>query len=252
MSRRAERATVNWRPRLRRLLPYLIAAAGGFLIAYLAVLFFVLPTALVPDEGPVPNVVGLYFDDAVQQLRHQGFDGAQGESRYHGTAPAGVVLDQTPPADSRQPRGTMVTVATSKGQLESEVPRVVGLSRRQAQAALQNAGLELGDVQSRESDAPRGEVIAISPVAGTRVPMPTTVRIVVSKGPAEMDMPDLVGQSYPQARSLLEQLGLRPEQPEFDSLSYMPEYTVLSQSPAAGARVEPGAHVTLRVAGRAP
>jgi serine/threonine-protein kinase len=243
---------VSGRARLRRFLPYLIAAAGGFLLAYLAVLFFILPTALVPDEGPVPDVVGLYYDDAVQRLQHQGFEGTKGESRYHATAPEGVVLEQSPPPDTRQPRGATVTMAISKGQLEAEVPRVVGLSRRQAQAALQNAGLELGDVQTRESDAPRGEVISMSPVAGTRVPIPTSVKIVVSTGPAEMDMPDLVGQSYPQARSLLEQLGLRPEPPEFDSLSYMPEYTVLSQSPGAGARVEPGARVTQRVAGRPP
>ncbi len=243
---------MSWRVRLRRLLPYLVTAAGGFLLAYLFTFFFIFPSALVPDEGPLPNVVGLPVDDAMRRLREAGFDGTQGESRYHVTAPEGVVLDQTPPGGSRQPRGAVATLATSKGQLEAEVPRVVGLTRRQATAALQNAGLELGDVRMRESNAPRGEVIAVDPVAGTVVPMPTTVRLTVSTGPSTIEMPDVTGQSYPQARSFLEQLGLRPQPPAFDSTSYMPEFTVLAQSPAAGAKVEPGSTVRLTVAGRAP
>lgn len=236
----------------RRLLPYAVTAVGGFLLAYLFTYFFVFPTALVPDEGPLPNVVGLQVDDAIQRLRVAGFDGTRGESRFHATAPEGLVLEQSPPAASRQPRGTVATLATSKGQLESEVPRLVGLSRRVAQSALQNAGLDLGDVQLRESSAPRGEVIASEPTAGTVVPIPTEVRIVVSTGPAAMDMPDLMGQSYPQARAFLEQLGLRPQPPTFDSTSYMPDFTIVSQSPGAGARVSPGARVSLVVAGRAP
>lgn len=240
------------RSALRRALPYVVTAAAGFLLAYLVVLFFVFPTALVPDEGDLPDVVGLHVDDAVQRLREAGFDGTPGDSRFHATAPEGVVLQQSPPGGSRQPRGAVATLATSKGQLESEVPRLIGLTRRQATAALTNAGLELGDVQMRESEAPRGEVIAADPVAGTVVPMPTAVRLVVSSGPTALAMPDLAGQSYPQARALLEQLGLRPEPPTFDSTSYMPEYTVLGQEPAGGTRVRPGTRVTLRVAGRAP
>ena len=243
---------MSWRVRLRRLLPYFVTAAGGFLLAYLFTFFFIFPTALVPDEGELPNVVGLHVDDAVRRLREAGFDGTQGEARYHATAPEGVVLEQTPPGGSRQPRGEVATLATSKGQLESEVPRVIGLTRRQAQAALQNAGLELGDVRLRESGAPRGEVIAVDPVAGTVVPTPSTVRLTVSTGPSTIDMPDVTGQPYPQARAFLEQLGLRPQPPAFDSTSYMPEFTVLAQSPQEGARVAPGATVSLVVAGRAP
>lgn len=240
------------RSALRRALPYLVTAAGAFLLAYLVVLFFVFPSALVPDEGALPDVVGLHVDDAVQRLREAGFEGTQGESRFHASAPEGVVLEQSPPGGSRQPRGTVATLATSKGQLESEVPRLIGLTRRQATAALTNAGLELGDVQMRESEAPRGEVIAADPVAGTTVPMPTSVRLVVSTGPSSLAMPDLTGQSYPQARALIEQLGLDPSPPSFDSTSYMPEYTVIGQEPASGTRVRPGTTVTLRVAGRAP
>lgn len=241
---------MNVRTLTRRLLPYVVAAAGGFLIAYLFVYFFVFPTRLVPDDAEVPNVVGLYYDDAVRRLRLAGFDGTRGEERYHNTAPEGAVLEQDPAGESRQPRGTRVTLATSRGQLEATVPRVVGLTRQQATTTLENAGFELGDVRQRASDAPRGEVIAVEPVTGTVLPVPSAVTITLSTGPAALEMPDVVGQSYAQARLLLEQLGLRAAEPAFDSLSYMPRNTVLSQSPLPGASVPPGSTVNLTVAGR--
>ena len=240
---------MSFRNVTRRLLPYLLTAAGGFLVAYFFVFFFVFPSRLVPDDAEVPNVVGLHYDDAVRRLRLAGFDGDRGEERFHATAPEGTVLAQEPAGESRRPRGTRVTMATSRGQLEAPVPRVVGLTRRQAETALTNAGFELGDVRQRSSDAPRGEVIAVDPVSGTVLPVPSAIAITLSTGPAALEMPDVVGQSYPQARILLEQLGLRAAQPEYDSLSYMPRNTVLSQSPLPGASVPTGSTVNLRVAG---
>ena len=243
---------MSWRPVMRRLLPYLLAAAGGFLVAYLVAFLFVFRTPLVPDEVKLPSVSGLYLDDAVRRLRVAGFDGHQGESRYHPTAPQGTVLDQDPPAGTMLPRGSNVVLSTSKGQLEAEVPRVLGLTRHQAETTLQNAGFDIGDVHERSSAQPRGEVITVDPVAGTMVQVPAAVSITVSTGPAALDMPDVVGQSYPQARVLLEQLGFQPGQPMYDSTSYLPEFTVIAQSPLAGVPVAPGTAVTLRIAGRAP
>lgn len=240
---------MSWRGRSRRALPYLLTAGGAFLIGYLIVFFFVFPTGLVPDDAELPNVVGLYHDDAVRRLRLGGFEASRGEERFHATAPEGTVLEQDPPANSRQPRGTRVTLALSRGQLEASVPRVVGLTRRQAITALQNAGFELGDVKARDSDAPRGEVIAVEPTSGTMLPVPSAVVLTVSNGPAELEMPDVVGQTYAQARLLLEQLGLRTAEPSYDSTSFMPANTVLGQTPLPGTSVPPGTTVNLRLAG---
>lgn len=243
---------MSWRARLRRLLPYLIGAVGGFAVGYVLVFLFVFPGSVVPDEAKLPNVTGLHVDDAVRRLRMAGFDGEQGEERYHVNAPKGTVLEQDPQGGTMVPRGTMVTMSTSKGQLEAQVPRLLGLTRRQAQTALQNAGFEVGDVLPQPSNAPRGEVIATSPLTGTTQPIPSAVNLTVSSGPSELEMPDVVGQSYPQARVLLEQLGLAPGTPLYDSTSYMTEYTVIAQSPLPGVAVAPGTAVTLRVAGRSP
>ena len=60
---------MSWRGRLRRLLPYVIALVGGFLLAFLIVAFFVFPAGVIPQDVRVPNVIGLSLSDAEQQLK---------------------------------------------------------------------------------------------------------------------------------------------------------------------------------------
>lgn len=240
---------MSWRPRARRLLPYLIASASGFLIAYLVVFFFIFPAGLIPDEAAVPDVTGLTYDAAAQRLTQTGFTAARGELRYHVTAPEGIVLAQSPPAGARVVRGAEVTLDLSRGQLTAQVPAVAGLPRHAAELTLQNSGLEVRDVEVREHDAPRGEVIATRPAQGTDLPTRSAVTLIVSEGPATMIMPDVVGQQYAQARVMLEQLGFIPSAPVMDTMSYMLANSVVSQSPSAGDEVPRRSRVTLTIAG---
>src|SRR5712675_3314527 len=112
---------MNFRALPRRAFPYLIALAGGFLIAYTAVFLFAFPAQVLPDDGILPNVVGKTFEDASAILQKAGFPAQQGETRFHKTIPANVVLQEDPPAGSRQKRGTPVVLALSGGQRSAEV-----------------------------------------------------------------------------------------------------------------------------------
>lgn len=243
---------MSWRQLLRLILPYAAAAVGAFVVGYLVVYLFIFPKTETPEETAVPSVTGLYQDDAIRRLKVAGFEAADGESRNHPSAPAGTVLEQDPTGGTILPRGSRITLAISEGQQEAQVPSVLGLTRRQAESALQEAGFRVGDVRLRPSNQARGEVIAVEPVVGTTLPTPSTVALTVSEGPASLAMPDVVGQSYPHVRLLMEQLGLALGPPMYDSTSFQAEYTILGQSPLPGVEVTPGTQVTLRVAGRAP
>src|SRR3954465_9776370 len=107
---------MNWRALPRRALPYLIAAAGGFLISYAAVFLFAFPAQVLPDDGILPNVVGKTFEDASAVLQKAGFPAQQGESRYTKNQPPNGGLQEGPPAGSREKRGTTVVLALSAGQ----------------------------------------------------------------------------------------------------------------------------------------
>ena len=238
---------MNWRALPRRAFPYLIAAAGGFLIAYTAVFLFAFPAEVLPDDGILPNVVGKTFEDASAALQKAGFPAQQGETRFHKTIAANVVLQEDPPAGSRQKRGTNVVLALSAGQKSAEVPVTTNMSQQQARISIENTGLVMGGVTEQLSDAPRGLVIATSPPAGTKVELPGTVDIVLSKGPATVMMPDFYGRSVGEARSMVEQIGLRIAGVSRDTSSLQPENTVIRQLPAAGQSISAGGPVSLTV-----
>jgi beta-lactam-binding protein with PASTA domain len=238
---------MSWRELPRRAFPYLIAAAGGFLIAYTAVFLFAFPAEVLPDDGILPNVVGKRFEDATVALKKAGFPAQQGETRFSRTVSANVVLQEDPPAGSRQKRGTSVVLALSGGQKTAEVPVTTNMSQQQARISIENTGLVMGNVSEQLSDAPRGLVIATSPPAGTKVELPGTVDIVLSKGPATVNMPDLYGRSVGEARSMVEQIGLRIAGVSRDTSSLQPENTVIRQLPTAGATISAGGAVSLTV-----
>ena len=243
---------MNWRAQSRRLLLYSIVAVGGFLMAYLLVAFVIFPADIVPDEGKIPSVVGLSFDEAAQRLATAGFRSKQGESRFNDNVPKSTVLAPSPPAGGRELRGTEVVLDVSAGQRLAEVPGVIGLAQQAAQVQIENAGLEVGTVTERESMSPRGEVLEVNPPAGERVPPSTQIQLVVSGGPATITVPDLIGRDLPQARAMIEQLGLRTGDVTVDSTSVSLANTVVAQSPAAGAAIPAGSRINLRVSPGTP
>jgi len=231
----------------RRAFPYLIVAVAGFLFAYLGLFLFAFPADVLPDDGRIPRVVGMNFDDAAKALDKAGFHALKGDSRFHKTTPEGIVLEQDPPAGSVQKRGAEVTLAVSAGQATATVPEVAGSTQQQAQIAIENAGFTFGSVSQQTSDQPRGAVISSNPAAGTTLDLPATVSIMVSQGPSTIQIPDLTGRTLADARSALEQLGLHLGATIRDTSSFMPENSVLSQAPSPGATVSAGASVNLRV-----
>ena len=248
MAREPARVRLNWRGAARRSLPYLVTASGGFILAYLLVAFFVFPATIIPSDTKVPNVVGMVYDDAVRTLRQQGFRVVTRERRYHASAPTGTVLDQAPVATVMEARGATIALDVSLGQRKAEVPLLAGLAVAQGRRALADAGFDVGSVRERESDTPRGQVIGTEPAEGTKVPLPSTVNLIVSSGPTTVAVPDVTGQRLSAARPLLEQLGFRVRVLT-DSSSTMSPNTVVSQTPAAGRRVGAGSSVALTVAG---
>jgi eukaryotic-like serine/threonine-protein kinase len=74
--------------------------------------------------------------------------------------------------------------ALSRGSAEQvEVPRVVGLSRDEAQGRLEDAGLELGSqTDARSEEVASGVVIDQNPAEGTEVDRGTGVNVIVSAG----------------------------------------------------------------------
>jgi beta-lactam-binding protein with PASTA domain len=240
---------VKWRGLARRAIPYVVSATSGFLLAYLLVAMFIFPAKLISGDTKVPNVVGLSYGDASKRLSTAGFVVVKGGQRYHSSAPSGLVLGQNPLPDATAPKGSRVVLDVSRGQPRGEVPMLVGLTRPQAELALQSAGLAVGEVTEVRNSSPRGQVLSSYPPEGSRVPVPSAVKLRVSSGPPTVNVPDVTVQGYAEARSLLGQLGFVVGTVTVDSSGRFPPNTVIAQSPAAGRPVAAGSTINLTIAG---
>lgn len=234
---------MNVRGWSRRAIPYLVVGVGGFLLAYTFIFLFAFRTAVIPDDAIVPNVVGQLYEDAYTMLTKAGFNAQQGEQRISKTAPKGAVLQQDPPGGSRQKKGTDILLAVSLGKKEGTVPQIIGLTPQQARLAVENAGFTMGRSVELASDYPRGTVFQAEPAPGSQLDLPAEVNVTISAGPATVQVPDLVGRTVPDARSALEQIGLRLGAIGRDTSSIQIENTVLRQSPPPGATVSAGGTV---------
>jgi len=241
---------MSWRNGLRRFLPYLVAMASGFFLAYLVAAFVLFPSGIVPRDEKVPNVLGMVYEDAEQELRRAGFSAERGETRSHAASPAGTVLEQSPAPGSRELAGTPIRLVVSGGQRAASVPNVVGMPRADAETAIEGAGYSIGEVTEQASEQPRGDVLATSPRGGERLAQPGTVSLVVSAGASAITVPDVVGRSIEDARLMLEQAGLVLGDVSRDTDDAPGGIgIVVSQTPAANSQALAGSRVSLRVAG---
>jgi serine/threonine-protein kinase len=241
---------MSWRTRIRGSLPYFVAMAGGFFIAYMVAAFVIFPSGVIPTDEKVPNVLGMVYEDAEQELRRAGFTAERGETRNHAASPAGTVLEQSPAPGSQEQSGASIRLVVSGGQRMATVPNVVGMPRTDAETAIEGAGYSVGEVTEQQSNQPRGEVIGTRPRGGESLSQPGTVSLILSAGPNAATVPDVIGRTLEDARAMLEQAGLAAGDVTRETGDAPGGLTVIvGQSPAAGSQAPTGTRVSLRVTG---
>jgi len=150
---------------------------------------------VVGSSVVVPNVVGQMEADAGTAIEEAKL--TVGEVTQENSAEtAGTVISQTPAAGEEVAPGSPVDLVISLGPAaQVDVPNIVELRRVSAVAAIVQAGLTVGDVtRENNSTVPRLHVISQNPAGGTIVEEGSPVDLVLSKGPAIVTVPDVVGQ----------------------------------------------------------
>lgn len=142
--------------------------------------------------------------------------------------------------------------ATNSAEPEVEqvpVPTVVGQTQEQAIATLKEAGLEFAIASTEaSSEIPANSVISSDPEAGTIVDKGTTVKVVLSSGPADTTVPDVSGLTQQQARDQLKQNGLQVSDVVTVDDPSQEKGRVIKTDPEAGAKISEGESVTLFIA----
>ena len=134
---------------------------------------------------------------------------------YVDTLPPLAVVKQFPDADAEVKinRTVYLTINRSAAPL-IQMPQLVGQSFRSAQIVLKQTGLKLGDTSfvvdfaknSIKKQMYNGQEIAF----GTKIPMGAKIDLVISNGIADADMqvPQLIGMTYGEAKILMGGIGL--------------------------------------------
>jgi beta-lactam-binding protein with PASTA domain/tRNA A-37 threonylcarbamoyl transferase component Bud32 len=217
----------------------------GLLVLILAGLFAYLAMAglLAPEKVDVPRVVGQQVLDARERLERAGFEVR--EVRAPSPEDIGEVVDQDPDPGEEANKGSTVELEVSEGPGEVRVPSVEKLPQRLAIKQLNDADLKVNIDRASSDSVREGLAIRTVPREGTEVQRGTRVRLLVSSGPEQVTVPDVVGLSQSSAEARLEDLGLGVSVDQQESEE--PEGEVIAQSPGGGTRVDQEARVTITV-----
>ncbi len=218
---------------------------GALLVALIIAGALLLPRLFeqAPEQVQVPDLIGMPEAQARAAIGEAGLVVGQPEYVADPDVAKDKVISQEPNRDTFVDPGTTVTITVSTGKPLTSVPPIIGLSRSEARAALEEANL-IAVFDEVDSDEPKGQVVDVRPAVGEEVTEGTRVTVGVSDGPEKV--PDVVGMSQEEAEQALKQAGFKVFVATSDDTTE-PKGTVIEQSPAGGQERPEGTEVTIVV-----
>jgi beta-lactam-binding protein with PASTA domain len=228
--------------------------------------------AIHGHEVAVPNLVGKTPSEARHISEDAGLDLMMERQYYSDSVPEGRILSQLPVPGTRVRQGWQVRVAESLGKQRVDIPSVLGESERAAEMNIQRRGLDVSSVaQLPLSGATGDNVVAQNPVpAASGVSSPNIGLLIAQPAPpAAYVMPSFVGQTLGNASVAILDAGWHssnitasaaaatPPAPSEDATTPPPApvppplptsaSTIVSQTPAAGAKAVVGSPIAFTV-----
>jgi eukaryotic-like serine/threonine-protein kinase len=160
-------------------------------------------------------------------LRDPGASGDPGAAR---SAP------EEPPKGAQRARSGPKTAA---------VPAVIGLGAQEARERLAAAGFEVGVRYREGTEEGNGKVLEQSVAGGKEAGEGSKILLTVGKGPGDVETPNLVGLTYPEAENELKQAGLLLGGVKEAPSETVPAGVIMAQDPAAGTTLDPDSYVRL-------
>ncbi|MGD0273037.1 MAG: Stk1 family PASTA domain-containing Ser/Thr kinase [Gaiellaceae bacterium] len=228
-------------PGRRPVWPWLLSLA---LIAAVGIAFFIVYHQLSGSASvAVPPVIQIRDTLAVNKITNAGLE-AKSIFQKSAKVQAGYVIRQWPLEGKHVPRGSTVKIWISSGTREIRVPSVVGQTLTDAANTLQSKNFKLKS-KPGHSSRPEGVVYQQQPLGNALAAEGSTVTIWISKGPAQIMLPYVVGSLYESAYSQLRSLGFNVQRVKVADNSAV--NTVIDENPPGNTQQTPGTTVQLTV-----
>lgn len=147
----------------------------------------VLTVAEAAEGVQVPNVTGKSQTEAESVLTKEGFVVNVVES-YDAAVEKGLVISQSPEADTKAPAGSNVTIRVSQGAEDNKVrvPKLIDMTEMDATATLTESGLTVGTVTQVENAETEADLVCYQSYSeGSYVDKGTAVDLRISTGPSQ-------------------------------------------------------------------
>ncbi|MPZ87479.1 MAG: Stk1 family PASTA domain-containing Ser/Thr kinase [Nitriliruptorales bacterium] len=208
-----------------------------------------------PQSVIMPSVLGRTRDEALAILHDDPYRfTVRVDEEFSDTVPAGQVQAQAPDAGEELEQGAEsgVVINVSLGVEQVTVPDLSGRERDEAAQLLQERGLAGSFSEDFNDEQRAGRVVQQSPAPDSRVDKGSTVEVVVSRGSASVEVPDVLGQRVERAQEELAEVGLEAEVtvqpvPRLGPIRLRGSGRVAQQDPEGGATAQRGDSVRLLV-----
>lgn len=228
-----------------------ITISVGALVLIAIVVFIVMAISNAMNSTDVknvdvPNFVGQKYDD-IQKNKSYKFK-FEITAKYDDSQPVNVVLSQDPEAGSKQVKeNSVIKLVINSTSTTVEVPKLKNYSEQEAIDKLKAKYFNYSVSRVNSTDVAKGYVIECSPQEGTQQEIGTTITLIVSDGPEteQIEVPDVTGGSYEQAKSTLEAQGFTTQKSMVASAEK--EGKVISTDPLPGNKLSKGSLITIQV-----
>ena len=227
------------------------------LFLIILILFIVLMDRLIMplivdlgNERELPDVIEMTLDQATHVLEKEGFNVIIKDSLYDANHPLGTVIEQNPYPYATVKEGRRVYLTLSIGDKPIIMPKLIGLSPRDAELTIKSYNLTMGSKSYMPSDIYlEGTVIGQSYPQGQQIRPNTRINITVSLGKLkeEKTIPSIVGKSLYEAKQSLRMNKVKIGEITYEERENILPETVLKQSLEPGKKVESGDVINLVV-----
>jgi len=212
----------------------------------------------ITDHGhyeKVPDVVGQNIEAAKLVLKERGFTVEVIDSIYNSSFPKLSITKQSPDGDALVKHGRTIYLTVNRATLPLvEMPNMVGFSIKSAEIYLKSLGLLMGDT-TYKPDIARNAVLEqlyngteLKP--GSKIPVGSVISFVLGSGigNGQADMPDLVGLTFSQAKTLLAKMNVSVSIPIAEGgVADTANAYVIKQKPEVYAEPVPGQKVVNKI-----
>ncbi len=209
-----------------------IAAAAGY--------FATRPNSAVP-EIKIDNYVGMSDVQAQQAIANAGL--AYKITRAPSdTIAANRVVSQDPAPGTQVTKGAIIQLVVSSGKPTIGLRDVTDYTLADAQKDLTSDRLQV-KVTRKFDPSPKDTVLDETPKPGSKIRQGSTVKLLVSDGPAPIKVPNLVGKTLDQAQALAAKLGFTISVTEEAPIPNVPPHVIAQQETPPGQKVNAGSTI---------